>query len=329
MEAGTRVRRNAAGRRGARDLIAGRLGSEIEGAPAKINLHLHVLGRTPSGLHRIDSALAFVDIFDVVRASPAPGLSLSVSGPMARTVDSLGAANYVMRAASELRERAGISAGAALHLEKHIPPGAGLAGGTADGAAALRALGRLWGISRRDPAMRGAASALGADGPACLESQACWAGGTGADLASMAAPTGNVLVAWPGTELATSSVYAGWRGPGSRPASRRRMPVRQHVARTANDLASSAARLAPVIRSVEMTLASVPGAQGVRMTGSGTAVFALFARRCEAEAAARQLRRARPGWWLRAASFLPRGRALGSIRSGAGKSWSCRRRVRR
>ncbi|MXX22563.1 MAG: 4-(cytidine 5'-diphospho)-2-C-methyl-D-erythritol kinase, partial [Rhodospirillales bacterium] len=56
-----------------------------------------------------------MDIFDVVRASPAPGLSLSVSGPMARTVDSLGAANYVMRAASELRERAGVSAGAALH----------------------------------------------------------------------------------------------------------------------------------------------------------------------------------------------------------------------
>ena len=159
-------------------------------------------------MHRIDSALAFVDLCDVVRATPARGLSLTVSGPLAGAVRSLGAANYVLRAASELRERAGITAGAALDLEKHIPPGAGLAGGTADGAAALRALGRLWGVSPRAAAMRAAASALGADGPACLDSRPCWAGGIGADLTPMPAPAGHVVIAWPAIELATARVYA-------------------------------------------------------------------------------------------------------------------------
>lgn len=288
-----------------------------------------MLGRTVSGLHRIDSALAFVDLCDVVRAAPARGLSLTVSGPLAGAVRSLGAANYVLRAASELRERTGVSAGAALHLEKHIPPGAGLAGGTADGAAALRALGRLWGVSRQAAAIRAAASALGADGPACLDSRPCWAGGVGTDLTPMPAPAGHVVLVWPATELATACVYAGWRGPGSRPAPRRDATVQQHVARTRNDLERPAAELAPVIRTVRQTLIAVPGARAVRMTGSGTAVFALFDRRREAEAAVRLLRRRRPRWWLCAASFLPGARVGVPIRCGGGKSGSCRRRVRR
>ena len=288
-----------------------------------------MLGRTASGLHRIDSALAFVDLCDVVRATPARGLSLSVSGPLAGTVRSLGAANYVLRAAAELRARAGVSTGAALHLEKHIPPGAGLAGGTADGAAALRALGRLWGISRQTAAMQAAAAALGADGPACLDARPCWAGGVGTDLVPMPAPTGHVVLAWPATELATARVYAGWRGPGSRPARRGRTTVARHLARTTNDLERPAAELAPVIRRVRRTLTTVPGARAVRMTGSGTALFALFDRRCDAEAAVGELRRRRPRWWLGAASFLPPARPAGPIRCGGGRSGSCRGPVRR
>lgn len=288
-----------------------------------------MLGRTASGLHRIDSALAFVNLCDVVRATPARSLSLTVSGPLAGAVRSLGPANYVLRAASELRERAGVTAGAALHLEKHIPPGAGLAGGTADGAAALRALGRLWGISPRAAPMRTAASALGADGPACLESRSCWAGGFGADLTPMPAPAGHVVLVWPAIELATARVYAGWRGPGSRPAPRRGASVQQHVARTTNDLERPAAELAPVVRSVLQTLAAVPGARAVRMTGSGTAVFAAFARQRDAEAAVRLLRRRRPRWWVRATSFLPAAGVAGAIRCGGGKSGSRRTCVRR
>lgn len=288
-----------------------------------------MLGRTASGLHRIDSALAFVNLCDVVRATPARSLSLTVSGPLAGAVRSLGAANYVLRAASELRERAGVTAGAALHLEKHIPPGAGLAGGTADGAAALRALGRLWGVSPRAGAMRAAASALGADGPACLDSRPCWASGFGADLTPMPAPAGHVVLVWPAIELATAHVYAGWRGPGSRPAPRRGTSVQQHVARTTNDLERPATELAPVVRGVLQTLAAVPGARAVRMTGSGTAAFAVFDRQRDAEAAVQLVRRRRPRWWLRATSFLPGAGVAGPIRCGGGRSGPCRTRVRR
>ncbi len=298
-------------------------------APAKINLHLHVLGRLASGLHRIDSALAFVDIFDVVRATEASGLTLSVAGPMAPSVRSLGDSNYVLRAASELRTRAGVAQGAALHLDKHVPPGAGLAGGTADGAAALRALGRLWGLRSDDPAVEAAASALGADGPACLRSQACWAHGTGTELSPMRPPRGHLAIAWPGVELATSQVYSGWQGPRSRPARYRREEVRSHLARTRNDLEVSAVRLSPAIGSVLAALASLPSVQAVRMTGSGTAAFGLFSTRAEAEAAVKRLREVRPRWWIRAASFLATGPVAGRLRPAGGRSGLYRTGARR
>ncbi len=287
-----------------------------------------MLGRTEAGLHRIDSALAFVDVCDFVRAAPATGLSLSVSGPMARRLGDLGAGNDVLRAASELRRRAGIRAGAALRLEKHIPPGAGLGGGTADGAAALRALSRLWSLRGDEPAVQ-AARALGADGPACLQAQACWAGGTGAELEPMPAPSGHVVLVWPSAELSTARVYAHWQGPGRRPAPRRRGSVRDHVARTANDLEEPAARLAPVVRRVRRTLAGLRGVEAVRMTGSGSAVFAVVARRQDADAAVRRLRQRHPGWWVRAASFLPAGQTRGRVRYGGNRFGSRRRRARR
>ena len=248
---------------------------------------------------------------------------------MALSVRSLGDSNYMLRAASELRARAGIAQGAALHLEKHVPPGAGLAGGTADGAAALRALGRLWGLKPDDPVMEAAASTLGADGPACLRSRACWARGTGTELSPMRALRGHLVIAWPGVELATSRVYSGWQGPRSRPAHYRREEVRGHLARTRNDLEISAVRLAPAIGTVLSALASLPHVQAVRMTGSGTAAFGLFSTRAEAEAAAKRLRKVRPRWWIRAASFLPAGPTAGRVRPAGGRSGMYRSGARR
>ncbi len=299
----------------------------MEAAPAKVNLHLHVLGRTGSGYHTIDSALAFIDVGDRVSASPAPDLTLSVSGPKAASVQALGSSNLVLRAASELRRRAGISAGAHLHLEKHLPPGAGLAGGTADGAAALRALAGLWGLPRHGPVVRAAARALGADGPACLEMRACRVSGIGADLEFTPPPSGHLLVAWPGIELATSEVYGRWCGSPSRPAQLRRVPLADHLARTRNDLEKPATQLAPVVGTVVRTLASLPGAQAVRMTGSGTAAYALFLNRVQAETAAWRLRRQRPRWWSCAASFLPDYASARRVKPGGRRFALCRMRV--
>src|SRR3977135_3077273 len=113
-------------------------------APAKINLYLHVLGRQPDGYHLLDSLVAFADIGDEVAAAPADTLTLTLGGPEAEEVVGLGDDNLVLRAARLLMARAGIDAGAALHLDKRLPAAAGIGGGSSDAAAALRALSWLW-----------------------------------------------------------------------------------------------------------------------------------------------------------------------------------------
>src|SRR5438270_2349319 len=153
-------------------------------APAKVNLYLHVTGRRDDGYHLLDSLVAFVDVGDRLRAEPAPSLSLTVDGPEAVDLAALGDDNLVLRAARLLADRAGISAGAALHLEKHLPVAAGIGGGSSDTAAALLALSQLWRLSLEDEALCALGARLGADIPACLYRRAEWVGGIGERLES-------------------------------------------------------------------------------------------------------------------------------------------------
>src|SRR5580693_1826719 len=151
-------------------------------APAKVNLYLHVTGRRDDGYHLLDSLVAFVDIGDRLTVEPAASLSLVVDGPEAGDLVSVGDDNLVLRAARLLAGRAGITAGAALHLDKHLPVAAGIGGGSSDGAAALLALKRLWRISLEDEALYALSARLGADIPACLYGRAVWVGGIGERL---------------------------------------------------------------------------------------------------------------------------------------------------
>ncbi|MGQ3075846.1 MAG: GHMP family kinase ATP-binding protein, partial [Ferrovibrionaceae bacterium] len=114
-------------------------------APAKLNLYLHVTGRRADGYHLLDSLFVFADIGDRVSAAPADDLSLTVTGPFAGALAGEGD-NLVLRAARALAAAAGIAPKAKLTLEKNLPVAAGLGGGSADAAAALRALSDLWGL---------------------------------------------------------------------------------------------------------------------------------------------------------------------------------------
>src|SRR5438046_5240087 len=137
-------------------------------APAKINLYLHVLGRRAYDYHLLDSLIAFADIGDTVTAAPANTLTLSIGGPEAEAIAGLGNDNLVLRAARLLATRAGIHAGAALHLDKRLPAAAGIGGGSSDAAATLRALSRLWNHPLDEQSLAAFALELGADVPACL-----------------------------------------------------------------------------------------------------------------------------------------------------------------
>ena len=279
-------------------------------APAKINLYLHVLGRRPDGYHRLDSLIAFADIGDEITAAPADTLTLTVSGPEAAAIAGLGDDNLVLRAARMLRERAGIAAGAALHLDKRLPAAAGIGGGSSDAAATLRALSRLWGQPLDDKSLAALALQLGADVPACLAARPVWVDGIGEQLGPAASlPAAGIVLANPRRPLPTADVFRRRSGVFSQAGRFEPMPadaagLAAALASRRNDLTEAAVALVPEIGAVLDRLAGLPGALLARMSGSGATCFALFADRAAALAAGRALAAAEPGWWTAAGALL-------------------------
>lgn len=261
-----------------------------ESAPAKLNLALHVLGRLPDGRHELDTVFVFCTHGDVVKGEEADDVTLDVTGPFAA---GLSGDNLVLTAAHALREGAGVSQGAALHLIKNLPVASGIGGGSADAAAALRLLTRLWGI---DPAHATAvAPGLGADVPACLLSMSARGTGAGDKLTLIDDPyvAGTpVLLVNPLVPLSTRAVFAQWdgidRGEGRDWRDGR------------NDLEKPARELVPAIGDVLDWLGSRPGTKFVRMSGSGATCYAAF----NLEEARDEAAAACPEKWWHLATFL-------------------------
>ena len=261
-----------------------------EPAPAKLNLALHVRGKLPDGRHRLETVFAFCNDGDTLEAEPADDVSLSIGGPFA---GGLSGDNLVMTAATALRAAAGVAAGAALRLKKNLPVASGIGGGSADAAAALRLLTRLWNI---DPAHAVAvAPGLGSDVPACLLSLTARGGGAGDELELLndtsIAGTPTLLVN-PRVPLSTGEVFAQWDGVNRGPLGDWRQGH--------NDLEAPAIELVPQIGKVLDWLRQREGATFVRMSGSGATCFALFDSDVARDAAAAAV----PGHWWHLASHL-------------------------
>jgi len=279
-------------------------------APAKVNLYLHVTGRRADGYHLLDSLVVFAGVADRLIASPAPVLTFEARGPFA---GGLGAAddNLVLRAADGLAELAGVRTGAAIVLEKNLPVAAGIGGGSADAAAALRLLARLWKVRPRPDALADLAAGLGADLPVCLFGRPAFLSGFGeAVTPAPALPDAWLVLVNPGVALATAEVFSRRTAPPGTPG--RFPPVAdlddlvRVLAPLRNDLAEVAAGLVPQVGFALAALDRLPGCRLARMSGSGATCFGLFATADAARAAARRLRRDRPGWWVRAAPILRR-----------------------
>lgn len=237
-------------------------------APAKLNLALHVRGKLPDGRHAIETLFAFCIDGDRLSAVDADELSLEITGPFASEL-SAGEDNLVLKAARVLAEAAGVDGGAAITLDKRLPVASGIGGGSADAAAALRLLTALW---RIDPNHALAlAPALGSDVPACLLSLPSKGEGAGdlLQLVDMSEVSGTpVLLVNPRVPLSTAEVFQAWDGVdrGSLDGWRDGR----------NDLEEPARRLVPQIAEVLAWLGDQPGANFVRMSGSGATCFALF-----------------------------------------------------
>ncbi len=275
----------------------------VERAPAKINLTLRVLGRRPDGYHRLESLVAFADLADSLTLQPGGEVALDIAGPFAAACGPA-ADNLVRKAGAALGERvAGLKAGRFL-LEKNIPVAAGLGGGSADAAAALRLLARANGLGSSDPRLAAAALATGADVPVCLDSRARIMRGIGDELsAPLDLPPLAALLVNPGVALATRDVFARFAGNQGGSASQAGVPrerdaLIEWLGGHGNDLTHSAIACVPVIADVLQALGALPGARLARMSGSGPTCFALFASSGEAAAAAQRLKAARKDWWV-------------------------------
>ncbi|MEO7787620.1 MAG: 4-(cytidine 5'-diphospho)-2-C-methyl-D-erythritol kinase [Sphingomicrobium sp.] len=262
-----------------------------EPAPAKLNLALHVRGKRADGRHDIETIFAFCTDGDRVEASAAEGLSLTIDGPFADGLSEC-ADNLVLRAAQALADAAGVAPNVALRLVKQLPIASGVGGGSADAAATLRLLTRLWGIAP-EYAER-VAPTLGSDVPACLLSMTARGEAAGDALALIDAGVAGapVLLVNPLKPLSTGAVFAAWDGVDRGPLDAWRDGR--------NDLEPSARVLMPDIGEVVGFLAGVPGVTFVRMSGSGATCFALFEHEAARDAAAAAV----PAHWWHLATWL-------------------------
>jgi 4-diphosphocytidyl-2-C-methyl-D-erythritol kinase len=276
-----------------------------ETAPAKINLYLHVTGRRADGYHLLESLVAFADFGDELAFEPAGRFVLEVTGPFAASLrDEPVTANLVTRAAHALAFRLGRTPDVLVRLDKRLPIASGLGGGSADAAATLRGLARLWSVSLDDPLLIDVARGLGQDVPVCLASRPAYFTGIGdATRACGDLPGLAVLLVNCGTPVPTPDVFRRRSGPFS--------PVRaddvvttdadalvRDLAGRRNDLTAAAMTIAPGIGTVLSTLDRCRGVRLARMSGSGATCFALLEGADSAEPVRRMLHERHPGWWV-------------------------------
>lgn len=271
-----------------------------EAAPAKVNLFLHVLGRRADGYHLLDSLAVFTEFGDRLCASESGSLSLTVTGPFAAGLANE-ADNLVLRAARGLASMAGISPHGSLTLEKNLPVASGIGGGSADAAATLRLLCRLWGLSVDMDALLPLASRLGADVPVCLDNRPTRMSGIGEQLGpAPALPECGLVLVNPGVALSTAEVFRARQAPYSAAAM---LPeawedttrMASGLRALSNDLEPPALRLRPVIGEALRGLRADPDCLLARMSGSGATCFGLYGSAAAAEHAA--VAQSRPGWW--------------------------------
>jgi 4-diphosphocytidyl-2-C-methyl-D-erythritol kinase len=281
----------------------------VENAPAKVNLTLRVLGRRPDGYHDLESLVVFADFGDRLSFVRDGELSLTVRGPNAAQAGE-GADNLVLKAATALAALEPAVGLGAFHLDKALPVAAGIGGGSADAAAALRLLAKANGLAPEHPALFAAARSTGADVPVCLDPRPRIMRGIGEVLSPpLSLPALPAVLVNPGVALTTKAVFARWTAPAAPAAAldvaaiaelENRDALLQLLATQANDLEAPAIALAPVIADVLAALRALAGCGLARMSGSGATCFAIFASASAARAAAKAVHDHYPHWWVQA-----------------------------
>ena len=286
----------------------------IENARAKVNLTLRVVGRRVDGYHELESVVAFADCADRLGLTPGSELNLEITGPLAQFCGE-NADNLVFKAARLLGERVPDLRLGHFTLDKVLPVAAGIGGGSADAAAALRLLAQANAFSLDDARLIEVARSTGADVPVCLASRACVMTGVGESLQPLSLPKMPCVMVNPRVPVPTREVFdalglrhgellvgasdvfgaTAWPEEGS--------SIEDWVevlAASSNDLEAPALRIQPVIGEVLAALSSSNGAWLARMSGSGATCFAIYENTAEARRAAEKISNDHPDWWVHA-----------------------------
>lgn len=303
--------------------------TDAEFAPAKINLALHVRARQADGYHALETLFVFAEVGDTVCLNPPPcgrglggghsagcldnsarqrtptqsspqeegldsGFTLVIDGPFAADLDVHD--NLVLRAARALAEVAHHAGGAVLGLTKRLPIASGIGGGSADAAATLRLLNRVWRLNWSLDRLAELGASLGADVPACVHSRPMRGEGRGERLTPVAFPGAAVVLVNPGVAVSTGAVFAAWDRADRGPLGGGDALAAAYAGR--NDLEPPAIAVAPAVTEALAALSRQPGARLARMSGSGATCFALVDCDRSATLAAQALKAAHPLWWV-------------------------------
>jgi 4-diphosphocytidyl-2-C-methyl-D-erythritol kinase len=251
--------------------------------------------------------MVFAEVGDRLTVRPSETLTLEITGRYAHTLAAEPPEkNLVMKAARHLQLLAGVDSGAHIHLEKNLPVGGGIGGGSTDAAAALKSLCRLWKLTLPQEVLHALALSLGADVPVCLNASATLVRGIGESLTPFPIPALHALLVNPGIHISTRDIFS--RTTGGFRTSLQPTPVApaSHsellslLRATHNDLEPIASGIAPEINTVIEALHAEAGCSIARMSGSGSTCFGLFETAAQATQAATHLSQNKTAWWIQA-----------------------------
>lgn len=249
-------------------------------APAKLNLMLRVLGRRTDGYHLLQTVFQFIDYCDWIRLKPRADGHIILNTPLPGVAAET---DLTVRAARALRAATGCSLGVEISIEKHLPMGGGLGGGSSDCATTLLGLNRLWSLQLTPNDLAQLGATLGADVPIFIFGQSAWAEGIGERLTALALPEPWYVIVIPRCQVPTGAIFA------AEDLTRDHPPITIGdflEGRHENHLQSVvAARFGEVARAI----ADLARFGEARLTGSGACVFAEFTTLEAAQVAARAL----------------------------------------
>lgn len=260
-------------------------------APAKINIYLNILNQRPDKLHELESLMVFTELGDVLTFEDAPEFSYQVIGEFAHHTPQNQEDDLVVRAVRLFEEETNVTVSQEIIVQKNIPAGAGLGGGSSDAAATLKALNTIYDTRLSEDMLCGLGQELGNELPVCIRGRPTLVQGVGDSLEAGSAPEArHICLAWPDAHVSTAAAFHAYH----------RVPVDKTYK---NDLFAAACALAPEVKQAISALEASDNVQQVGMSGSGSSCFALFKTSKDAKKCAQAIASLQPHWWVKTSAL--------------------------